>query len=433
MKPPRPLASQRRFSTPYYKRGRPSSFKLRKRFSFGEKAVIVATLREGNQGPMPHRTVLLSMPATREPASLLAVDRAVSDLRRGRPVAVRAAGGRSALVRAAEAVTREGLEELAAMAKSPPVLAITARRAAILGLARPGGKVIVAGPADDLTAERIAQLSDPLAPAGGSLEGLRTLAAGPFDCASAAVGLVKLARLLPAALVCELGGNRDADDLPAWAARHDLLFVDAGDVFQYEQTAARTLRRVSEAQVPLADSETTRVIAFRPLDGGLEHLAIVIGTPDAEAPVLIRLHSECFTGDLLGSLRCDCGDQLRGAIREIAAAGGGVLLYLAQEGRGIGLVNKLRAYELQDRGHDTLDANEQLGFDADERVYLPAARMLRLLGFSRVRLLTNNPDKVDSLARSGIEVVERVPHAFPSNRHNEAYLRTKAGKGGHLF
>ena len=149
--------------------------------------------------------------------------------------------------------------------------------------------------------------------------------------------------------------------------------------------------------------------------------------------MLARLHSECFTGDLLGSLRCDCGDQLQGAIKEIAAAGSGILLYLAQEGRGIGLVNKLRAYELQDRGFDTMDANEQLGFDADERVYLPAAQMLRQLGFDRIRLMTNNPGKVSALSRCGVGVVARVPHAFPSNKHNEDYLRTKAARGGHLF
>ena len=148
---------------------------------------------------------------------------------------------------------------------------------------------------------------------------------------------------------------------------------------------------------------------------------------------MARLHSECFTGDLLGSLRCDCGDQLRGAIAQLTAGGGGVLLYLAQEGRGIGLVNKLRAYELQDAGFDTLEANQQLGFDDDERIYLPAALMLRQLGIGRVRLMTNNPAKVDALARHGIDVVERVPHAFPSNTHNAHYLKTKATRAGHLL
>ncbi|MFO1112844.1 MAG: GTP cyclohydrolase II [Rhodospirillales bacterium] len=244
--------------------------------------------------------------------------------------------------------------------------------------------------------------------------------------------LAKTARLLPAAVVAPIA-DPDADDVAKWASRHDLLWVDAGDVFQYDFTAARTLKPVSEARVPLLGAENARIIAFRPLDGGLEHLAVILGDPQPPAPVLTRLHSECFTGDLLGSLRCDCGDQLRGAIREICDTGGGLLLYLAQEGRGIGLVNKLRAYELQDRGFDTLEANEQLGFDADERVYVPAAQMLRQLGFGHVRLLTNNPAKVDGLARCGIIVDERVPHAFPTNRHNEIYMRTKAGRGGHLL
>jgi GTP cyclohydrolase II len=183
----------------------------------------------------------------------------------------------------------------------------------------------------------------------------------------------------------------------------------------------------------LAGAENTRVIAFRPGDGGTEHLAIIIGEPPRDRPVLTRLHSECFTGDLLGSLRCDCGDQLRGAITEIAQHGHGLLIYLAQEGRGIGLVNKLRAYRLQDQGVDTFDANEQLGFDADERVYLPAAEMLRQLGFREVRLMTNNPAKMAGLTRCGIAVVERVPHVFPANAHNDRYLETKAVKFGHLF
>ena len=150
-------------------------------------------------------------------------------------------------------------------------------------------------------------------------------------------------------------------------------------------------------------------------------------------PVLTRIHSECFTGDLLNSLRCDCGDQLRGAIREIADFGAGILLYLAQEGRGIGLVNKLRAYALQDKGLDTIEANEQLGFDADERIYLPAAQMLRLMGFDKVRLMTNNPEKVDALTACDVVVVERVAHSFPSNEHNESYLKTKIIRGGHLM
>ena len=158
---------------------------------------------------------------------------------------------------------------------------------------------------------------------------------------------------------------------------------------------------------------------------------MVIGAP--KNPGLTRLHSECFTGDLLGSLKCDCGEQLRGAIAAIAKAGGGVLLYLAQEGRGIGLINKLRAYRLQDQGYDTIEANERLGFEADERLYAVAARMLQLLGFNTIRLMTNNPEKVEGLTKAGVTVAERVPHAFAANPHNAGYLRTKAEKAGHFL
>ena len=373
------------------------------------------------------------MPISREPVSLLAVDRAVSELRRGRIVAIVGGGGATALVAAAEAVTAQVLEELMDMTGAEPVLAITSRRAAVLAIKDTRAKVVSVAMEGGLTAEAVRDLADPLSelPVPPPLA-LEVADATVYGCKSAAVGLTKLARLLPAAVTAELT-DPDTVDLAVWAARRGLLVVDAGDVFQYEHTAARRLRRVSEARVPLADAENTRIIAFRPIDGGLESLAIVIGEPDPAEAVLTRLHSECFTGDLLGSLRCDCGDQLRGAIREIAGAGAGILLYLAQEGRGIGLVNKLRAYELQDRGFDTMDANEQLGFDADERVYLPAARMLRALGFDRVRLMTNNPGKVTALSRCGVGVEERVAHAFPSNKHSETYLRTKAVRGGHHF
>jgi len=247
-----------------------------------------------------------------------------------------------------------------------------------------------------------------------------------------AIELAKLARLLPAVVVATVPAER-LSYLPSWAESEALLVAELDSVDHYRDAEARTLQRVGAAAVPLTEAENTNVIAFRPHDGGREHLAIVIGDPDPAEPVLVRLHSECFTGDLLGSLRCDCGDQLRGAIAEINKAGGGVLLYMAQEGRGIGLVNKLRAYELQDQGFDTIDANEQLGFDADERIYLPAAEILAQLGISRVRLLTNNPQKVSALTEGGIEVTERVPHTFPSNRHSARYLATKQSRSGHLF
>ena len=382
---------------------------------------------------MSARLQVVPVPLSREPVSLRAVERALADLRRGRPVAVAAGGGMASVVLAAEAATPESLRALADISFGEPVVVLTARRAAVLGLARIGLRAVVVGVADGLTAELVQALADPLSgDANMPPLSFHVAEALPHSCESAAVLLAKTARLLPAAVSATIR-DPEADDLSNWASRHNLLWVDAGDVNQYDFTAARTLKPVSEARVPLLGADNARIIAFRPLDGGLEHLAVLIGDPSPPAAVLTRLHSECFTGDLLGSLRCDCGDQLRGAIREISGAGGGLLLYLAQEGRGIGLVNKLRAYELQDRGFDTLDANEQLGFDADERVYVPAAHMLRQLGFPRVRLLTNNPAKVEGLARCGITIEERVPHAFPTNRHNELYIRTKAGRGGHLL
>ena len=253
----------------------------------------------------------------------------------------------------------------------------------------------------------------------------------PGSAELGAIEIAKLSRLLPATVVATIPNER-LSYLSSWAESEALLAVELEDIRLYRTSEARTLQNVCEAEVPLTESETTKIIAFRPPDGGREHLAIVIGKIETDQAVLIRIHSECFTGDLLASLRCDCGDQLRGAVAEINKAGGGVLLYMAQEGRGIGLVNKLRAYELQDKGFDTLDANEQLGFDYDERIYQPAAEILNQLEISKVKIMTNNPQKVSALEEEGIEVCERVTHSFPSNRHNERYIATKQGRGGHL-
>jgi GTP cyclohydrolase II len=188
---------------------------------------------------------------------------------------------------------------------------------------------------------------------------------------------------------------------------------------------------VARAKLPLEGLPATQIVALRASDDGQEHVALLIGAPGGRPP-LVRLHSECLTGDVFGSLKCDCGPQLREALKIIGEAGGGVLLYLRQEGRGIGLANKLRAYALQDRGLDTVDANRRLGFADDERDYAHAAAMLRALGIDEVRLLTNNPNKVAGLESAGITVVERVAHHMPANPHNADYLATKRKKSGHL-
>ena len=361
---------------------------------------------------------------------LVALQRAVAEVRRGEPVAIAGPGGLAVLALAAELATAPALARLRAE-PGRLLLAVTARRAAVLGFpATAAGPVAIplgaqAGP------EEIATLADPTRrpnrPAAGWSLGPADIEAS--ELAAAAIRLMHVARLLPAALVLPLPDGA----LPGLAAARNLLTVAADAIGAHGASGCSALARVAEARVPLAGAENARVIAFRPADGGAEHLAIVIGAPDAAQPVLTRIHSECLTGDLLGSLRCDCGEQLRGAIAAIGRAGSGVLIYLAQEGRGIGLVNKLRAYELQDGGVDTVEANSVLGFEPDERLFQPAAEMLQALGIAAVRLMTNNPEKVRALARHGITVAERVPHRFRANGHNEAYLQAKARGLGHLF
>lgn len=377
-------------------------------------------------------------PASLRAATVKRVERAIAELRRGGQVLVRNRARESAgILMAAEMVTPASLPGLTRAAGSRPTLVLTARRAAALKPGQPVGNVESLALPAEADPDFVRRLADPTAGPAPALSKAVAILPEPEDgLAASALALVKQARLIPAALLARLA-DADSERIAATADAADLVLIEAEEIAAYPALAAARLTLAAEARVPLADIEDARLAAFRPPDGGVEHIAILIGSPEAEIaagrPVLVRLHSQCFTGDLLGSLRCDCGDQLRGAIRAIAEQGTGILLYLAQEGRDIGLVNKLRAYQLQDLGLDTVDANEHLGFDADERAFAPAAEMLHQLGATRVRLMTNNPEKVEGLSRHGIEVTERVAHAFPSNSHNEAYLKTKAKRSGHLF
>jgi GTP cyclohydrolase II len=361
---------------------------------------------------------------------LAGVHRAVAELRRGEPVILIGSEGRSALTLPAEMASGPALARLRSEG-GRLFLALTTQRAGALGCSGASDGPIALPLSPDAEVEEIVALADPtrLAPRAERGRPLGPVEVAPAVFCEAAIQLMRIARLLPAALIAPLPERAGS----AVAAARNLLTVDVEAVGAYGPVGTGPLQRVAEARVPLAGAEEARIIAFRPEDGGAEHLAIVIGAVDPALPVLTRIHSECFTGDLLGSLRCDCGDQLKGAIAAIGAAGGGVLLYLAQEGRGIGLVNKLRAYELQDRGADTVEANRALGFEPDERAFQPAAEMLKALGIVSVRLLTNNPAKVAALARHGIVVTERIPHRFPTNDHNEPYLKAKARGLGHLF
>ncbi|WP_419903199.1 GTP cyclohydrolase II RibA [Kiloniella sp.] len=377
------------------------------------------------------------MPALEENAAriLPAVERAIAELRRGAAVIVQRPEGQAALIQASETASADINDTLRHIAQAEPCLLLTARRAAAIGIkeAKPliSTTEVIAFALDGMSSEAVAYLADPVHdPLGINLRHDDFLTTDvPEILARNSVLLAKLSCLLPAVLFVNLPDG-SAEGL---AKAHNLLTVQADDIAGYRSTAAYSLKRVASAEVPLDTAEKTTVIAFRPKEGGIEHLALVIGDPDPSLPTLVRLHSECFTGDLLGSLRCDCGDQLRGAIKLMNEKGGGILLYLSQEGRGIGLINKLRAYELQDHGADTSDANELVGFNPDERIYIPAAEMLRQLGIDEVRLLTNNPEKVTSLIECGIDVSQTVPHHFPSNGHNEFYLQTKATRFGHTL
>ncbi|WP_235522889.1 GTP cyclohydrolase II [Novosphingobium sp. Leaf2] len=259
---------------------------------------------------------------------------------------------------------------------------------------------------------------------------LQTPMKGPFaaepiadpQAARTAMELARLAGILPAFLVSPTVAD-------------DVQDVGTADLAEWQDT--RHLRIASRAHLPVEAAENAQIVAFRALDDLREHVALVIGTQNGDRPPLVRLHSECLTGDILGSLKCDCGPQLHAALRAMAAeaaqGGWGVLLYLRQEGRGIGLVNKLRAYSLQDLGFDTVDANNRLGLPTEARDFPVAARMLDLLGVRAIRLMTNNPAKVTALEDVGVAVIERVPHRLPPNPHNERYLDTKRDRTGHLL
>jgi len=362
-------------------------------------------------------------------ASLRAVDRAASDLRRGLPVVVQGADG-AAVIASAETASGAEISELQTLAGGPLSLLLTAQRANVLHILPSGHDVQLVPLGERISSDLAKQIADPAHDLAGGLRGpFPQVKDAPPDWSRAAVTLCKIARLLPAAL---------GAPLPADAARraetvHGLMRVTTDAIGLRDARSAGELTPVASARLPLWNAENSRMFAFRPADGGLEHLAIVVGDPDPAKPVLARLHSECFTGDLLGSMKCDCGEQLRGALEAISNEGGGVLLYMAQEGRGIGLMNKIRAYALQDQGFDTVDANLRVGFETDERLFAPAAEMLQRFGFTTVRLMTNNPDKVAGLTAEGITVSQRVPHAFPSNPHNEEYLRTKKNRTGHFL
>jgi GTP cyclohydrolase II len=342
----------------------------------------------------------------------LAQDRAAAELRAGRPLLVETAG-KAALAAALDGASPSLFQLMAGLPDS--ALVVTPQRARMMGLHVDHA---VALPLDGLDLQAAKHLaSDPRRKAPAAWTEAQ-------PAALAAIDLAKKALLLPAVLVAP---PPPAAELPARLQRYRPDEPAAAGRPPY------ALEVVSEAEVPMRNGATGRFMVFRGGPAGRDQVAVVIGDPDPSKPVLVRAHSACLTGDLFGSLRCDCGDQLQNALDRLAREGGGVLLYLDQEGRGIGIGNKMRAYALQDDGFDTIDADAVLGFSPDERRYDYAASILHKLGYRRIVLLTNNPEKIGALTRAGIEVVDRQPLYGAVTPQNDAYLHTKHRRARHLL
>jgi GTP cyclohydrolase II len=346
------------------------------------------------------------------PTLIELVARARADLRMGVPVRIG-----DFLVAAAETIDAARLTFF-----ESGYLAITHHRAATLKARAYDGDLARITLPQSVGVKWIQSVADPADDLHSPMKGpFNALREGDAATARAAIMLLKTSRLLPAAVMVDAIGTYEGLTHLPLSGLQDILLNSS------------PLALVVNAKVPLQASEKSRLHVFRPDDGGEEHYALEIGDVDRSKPILTRLHSACFTGDLLGSLKCDCGPQLRAAMAQMGSEGGGILLYMNQEGRGIGLANKMRAYALQDQGFDTVEANHRLGFEDDERDFRLGAEVLRKLRVTQVRLLTNNPTKVAMLESQGILVPERVALKVGENAFNSNYLSTKAAKSGHLL
>ena len=363
--------------------------------------------------------------------------RGLFDLQCGRPLYVTSPTEQElvvgALVATVEGLTTQTLDQLNRLDDGRARLAVTSHRAEAMGLFTNGHgrKVRTAmslGLAGRPTPAELLRISSST---GGS-HAHATL--DIRQASSAEVGgltLARLGRLLPAVVSAPVDASATRD-VRMLVEAGTVLSVTASQIEAMANAVRVEVTHVSEGPVPLQDAEDARFISFREANGILEHVAVLIGDREQwPEPVPVRIHSACLTGDLFGSLRCDCGEQLRGSLRIFNERGGGILLYLAQEGRGIGLGNKLRAYALQQEGLDTVDADCTLGFGADERRYDAAVEMLQYFAVSRVQLLTNNPEKVRAVREGGIEVVDRQPLYGTLNRHNLRYVKAKVHRAGH--
>ena len=350
-----------------------------------------------------------------------------SDLRLGRPILIKNKNN-SGLIFAVETLKKNTVKDIKKTHLKSSHLAITARRAKTLNAIPYDGDIARIVLTDHVSHHWMVSTANPALDLQNPLKGpFSTLRSGEAQISRAAIALCKKAQLLPAALVVNLSEKEFKNYKSLgflWQNSDDILEVSVDPSSLYEASAAN---------LPLKGMTDSRIYVFRDSNSFSEHYAIVVGNPRKEDPLLLRIHSACFTGDVIGSLKCDCGAQLQNSMNTISKNESGMLLYLNQEGRGIGLANKMRAYELQNQGFDTVEANHRLGFEDEERDLKLGAQIVGILGFKRIRLLTNNPKKVASLSDFGLIVEERIGLLTEPTKENAAYLLTKASKSGHLL
>ena len=361
------------------------------------------------------------------------IERAISELRRGGKLVISDINsGTSVLLLASELMEKDTVDELSKICFSRPSIILSQNRSKAIGIVDADGpcSILIKNNWEindilslcmPLTNHRIPKI-DGVVPESDD------------GVVSSCILILRQSRLLPAGLMTIIS-NVAIEQINKWAFDKNLIHVDTSDIKSYEKQSASSLFMSVKAKVPIQHSENCDIIIFRPKDGGNEHFCLVFGKSRTlkNDQALVRIHSQCITGDVLDSLKCDCGQQLKESIKLMAKANEGILIYLAQEGRDIGLLNKLRAYSLQEDGMDTVEANEDLGFNDDERLYYPAKEILTQLKIKKIKLITNNPKKVEHLRSLGIKVTERVPISINPNKHNKKYLETKSKKSGHIL
>jgi len=366
------------------------------------------------------------------------VERAISELRRGGKIVISDINSSiSVLLTAAEMIENDTVSSLSQLSLSRPNIILSSNRANALGLNSSTFPCSISIDKNWVLND-ILTLCMPLHNyTQPTLNGV--IYEKGDNITSICLLILRQARLLPAGLMSIIS-NIPIEKMNEWSSKNNIVYLEGNNIKSFEKNSAKSLTMSVRAKIPLAETEKCEIVIFRPKDGGNEHFCLLIGKSryvlddkQSDHIPIVRIHSQCITGDILDSLKCDCGQQLKQSLKLMAKADQGILIYLAQEGRDIGLLNKLRAYFLQEEGMDTVEANLALGFNDDERLYYPVKEILKQFNIQTIKLITNNPKKIDHLTNLGINILERIPIKIPSNKYNKKYLKTKLKKSGHIL